>query len=44
MDRTDELSVHPLVAYLAPLAGVVWFGLAHWLWQHELRSYQSVGH
>jgi ABC-2 type transport system permease protein len=42
--RTDELSVHPLVAYLAPLAGVVWFSLAHWLWQHELQSYQSAGH
>jgi ABC-2 type transport system permease protein len=44
LSRTDELSVHPVVAYLAPCAGLVWFSFARWLWRHELRQYQSVGH
>lgn len=43
LGRTDELSVPRLFAYLAPLAGVVWFSLAYRLWQHEIRLYQSTG-
>lgn len=42
--RTEELSMHPVFAYLAPLAGIVWFGLAYLVFQHELRNYQSAGH
>lgn len=42
--RTDELQVHPLFAYLAPLAGVVVFGLATRFWHGEMRHYQSSGH
>jgi ABC-2 type transport system permease protein len=42
--RTDELGVAPLVAYLAPLVGVLWFGAACLFWRRELRNYQSAGH
>ena len=43
LGRTAELSVAPAVAYLAPLAGVLVFGLAYLLWRHELPQYQSSG-
>jgi ABC-2 type transport system permease protein len=42
--RTDELSVHPALAYAAPLVGAVWFMLAYRLWRREMASYQSAGH
>lgn len=42
--RTDELQIHPAFAYLAPLAGLVVFGLAYLLWRSEIRHYQSSGH
>jgi ABC-2 type transport system permease protein len=41
LGRTAELSVAPAIAYLAPLAGVLVFGLAYLLWRHELPQYQS---
>jgi ABC-2 type transport system permease protein len=44
LDRTGELSVPPLVAYLAPLAGVLWFAAAYLIFLHELQHYQSAGH
>lgn len=44
LGRTAELQVHPLFAFGAPLAGLVWLALAVWLFQHELRFYQSSGH
>jgi ABC-2 type transport system permease protein len=44
LGRTGELSVPPLLAYAAPAAGVCWFGLAVWVFRHELRAYQSAGH
>jgi ABC-2 type transport system permease protein len=44
LNRTGELIVPPLVAYLAPLAGVLWFTLAYLFFSHELRHYQSAGH
>lgn len=44
LDRTADLHVHPLFATPAPLAGVVWFGLALLVWGRALRSYQSAGH
>jgi ABC-2 type transport system permease protein len=42
--RTDELAVHPLFAYLAPLAGALIFGLAILFWRSEIRHYKSSGH
>ena len=44
LGRTHDLSVPPLIAYLAPAAGLLWFGLAYQLFRHELRAYQSSGH
>lgn len=44
LERTHELSVQPLVAYLAPLAGIVVMALAYAVWRHELPRYQSSGH
>jgi len=42
--RTDELAVHPAVAYGAPIVGVLWFGAAYLFWRRELRQYKSAGH
>ncbi len=44
LKRTDELSISPWFAYLAPAFGVLWFTLAYLVWQHELGQYQSAGH
>jgi ABC-2 type transport system permease protein len=44
LGRTSELRVSPLFAYGAPLAGVVWLGLALLVFQREMRHYQSSGH
>lgn len=44
LGRTSELQVHPAFAYGTPLAGLAWFLLALWVFQHELRFYQSAGH
>jgi ABC-2 type transport system permease protein len=44
LNRTGELIVPPIVAYLAPLAGLIWFTLAYLFFNHELRHYQSAGH
>jgi ABC-2 type transport system permease protein len=43
LGRTAELSVQPVVAYFAPLVGVVLFAASLWLWHHELPRYQSSG-
>jgi ABC-2 type transport system permease protein len=42
--RTDELSISPVFAYLAPLGGVAVFALAYLVWKRELPHYQSAGH
>jgi ABC-2 type transport system permease protein len=42
--RTDELALHPLFAYAAPLAGAIVFGGAYLLWRSEVPHYQSSGH
>jgi ABC-2 type transport system permease protein len=42
--RTEELTVHPALAYGAPLVGVVWFAAGYALWRWQMRSYQSAGH
>jgi ABC-2 type transport system permease protein len=44
LERTAELQIHPIIAYGAPLAGVVWMGIALWVFRHEMRHYQSSGH
>jgi ABC-2 type transport system permease protein len=44
LGRTSELAILPGLAYVAPLVGVVVFGLAYLLWRHELPQYQSSGH
>jgi ABC-2 type transport system permease protein len=44
LERTDELAINRLFAYLAPLAGALVFGAAYLLWRSELRHYQSSGH
>jgi ABC-2 type transport system permease protein len=44
LGRTGELRVSPLFAYGAPLAGILWLGLALWVFQREMRHYQSSGH
>jgi ABC-2 type transport system permease protein len=44
LGRTGELSVHPALAYGAPLVGAVLYVLAHRFWRGELRHYQSAGH
>jgi ABC-2 type transport system permease protein len=44
LGRTTELSVSPLFAYGAPLAGVVWLIIALRFFHHEMRNYQSSGH
>lgn len=44
LNRTGELIVPPLIGYLAPLAGVIWFSLAYLFFNHELEHYQSSGH
>src|SRR5207237_10512254 len=43
LGRTGELAVSPVLAYLAPLAGAIVFGLAILVWKHELPQYQSAG-
>ncbi len=42
--RTSELQVHPLLAYGAPLAGMVWMAIALWVFEREMRNYKSAGH
>ena len=44
LNHTAELSVPAIVAYLAPLVGVIWFIPSYLLFQHEVRNYQSAGH
>jgi ABC-2 type transport system permease protein len=44
LGRTAELSVDPILAYAAPLAGVLWFALGYRLWRWQMRGYQSAGH
>ncbi len=44
LGRTGELSVPPVFAYGAPLAGLCWSVLAVCVFRYELRAYQSSGH
>ena len=42
--RTDEIGLHPGVAYAAPLVGAGLFALAYLFWLRQMRQYQSAGH
>lgn len=44
LGRTAALHVHPIFAYGAPLAGVLWMAIALHVFHHELRNYKSAGH
>lgn len=44
LSRTGELSVHPALAYAAPLVGGLVFLGALRFWRSEMRHYQSSGH
>lgn len=44
LDRTDELSISPWFAYLAPLVGFALVYAAHRFWKHQIRHYHSSGH
>jgi ABC-2 type transport system permease protein len=44
LDRTAELQVNPVLAYVAPVVGVLWLAAATRVFNHELRHYQSAGH
>lgn len=43
LDRTAELQLAPAFAYAAPLAGLVWLGVAIRVFNSQLGSYQSAG-
>jgi ABC-2 type transport system permease protein len=44
LGRTGELRASPLLAYGAPLVGVIWLALTLLIFQREMRQYQSSGH
>lgn len=44
LDRTAELHVTPLLAYAAPVAGLIWLAVAVRVFNSQVRSYQSAGH
>lgn len=44
LERTAELQVNPLLAYMAPLAGVIWLAIAARVFDSQLGKYQSAGH
>lgn len=43
LHRTGELSISPLFAVFAPLAGCLLFTLSYLLFEHEVRRYKSSG-
>jgi len=44
LGRAAALQVPPIVAYCAPLAGVLWMAVAIAVFEREMRHYKSVGH
>ncbi|MBA2756271.1 MAG: ABC-2 family transporter protein [Chloroflexi bacterium] len=44
LGRTAELQVEPLLAYLAPVVGIIWIAASVRVFDRELRNYQSAGH
>ncbi len=43
LDRTAELHVSPILAWIAPIAGVILFSIAIRIWHRQSRHYQSSG-
>jgi ABC-2 type transport system permease protein len=43
LDRTAELQVNPVLAYIAPVIGALWIAVAVGVFNRELRNYQSAG-
>jgi ABC-2 type transport system permease protein len=43
LNRTNGLHVAPVVAYGAPVIGLLWFVAAYQLWRFQVRHYQSSG-
>jgi ABC-2 type transport system permease protein len=43
LDRTADLQVNPVLAYLAPVVGVIWMAVAVRVFDRELGHYQSAG-
>lgn len=44
LDRSDELSVHPGIAYAAPAIGFALAAAAYLFWKRQIRHYKSTGH
>ena len=44
LDRTSDLQVNPILAYIAPAVGVIWLAVAIRVFDRESRQYQSSGH
>jgi ABC-2 type transport system permease protein len=44
LNRTAELAINPLLAYAAPLAGVIWLAIAVRVFNSQMGNYQSAGH
>jgi ABC-2 type transport system permease protein len=44
LDLTAELQVNPLLAYVAPVVGFIWIGVAVRVFNRESGNYQSTGH
>jgi ABC-2 type transport system permease protein len=44
LDRTGDLHVNAIFAWLAPFLGLVWIALATYVFRRELGQYQSAGH
>jgi ABC-2 type transport system permease protein len=44
LDHTGGLAVPAELAYVTFPVGVVWFGVAWWVWDRQARHYQSTGH
>jgi len=44
LDRTGEISVPPIFAYMTPLVGIVLFPISYLIFIREINQYQSTGH
>lgn len=44
LDRTAELQVSPVIAYLTPLIGIVWLAISIQCFRRQMGHYQSAGH
>jgi ABC-2 type transport system permease protein len=44
LNRTGEISIPVIFAYLAPLAGIILVVPGYWFFSRQIRYYQSAGH